>query len=111
MRGGAILFCNPDSTTDNGKPVDTAAAYPFAEGLKRFADAAELMRVMSDSKQAHACYAKKLAGYALQRDIVQSDLPMLNALTDVSMAGGSIKQVLLALVEDPAFRMRPGAMP
>ena len=57
---------------DNGKPVDTAAAYPFAEGYKQFADAAELMQIMAGSKQAHACYAKKIAGYALQRDIVQT---------------------------------------
>ena len=63
---------------------------------------------MASSKQAHACYAKKIAGYALQRDIVESDLAMLDAMTAVSMAGGSIKQVMLALVADPAFRTRHG---
>ena len=86
-------------TIDNGKPVDTAAAYPFAEGYKPFAGAADLMQLMASSKQAHACYAKKIAGYALQRDIVQSDLATLDALSQVSMAGGSIKQVMLALVQ------------
>jgi hypothetical protein len=96
---------------DNGKPVDTSAAYPFAEGYKSFKDNAELMQIMATSKQAHACYSKKIASFALQRDIVQSDLPMLDALTSVSMGGGSIKQVMLALVKDPAFRVRPGAMP
>jgi hypothetical protein len=96
---------------DNGRPVDTSAAYPFAEGYKPFADAAELMQLMADSKQAHACYAKKVASYALQRDIVHGDLPTLDALTQVSQAGGSIKQVMLALVQDPAFRTRHGATP
>jgi hypothetical protein len=96
---------------DNGKPVDTAAAYPFAEGYKQFANATELMQLMAGSKQAHACYAKKIAGYALQRDIVQSDLPTLDALSAVSMAGGSLKKVMLALVADPAFRTRQGGTP
>jgi hypothetical protein len=98
-------------TTDNGKPVDTAAAYPFAEGYKQFSGAADLMGLMANSKQAHACYAKKIAGYALQRDIVQSDLAMLDVMSQVSMAGGSIKAVMLALVADPAFRTRHGGMP
>lgn len=96
---------------DNGKPIDTRAAYPFAEGLKEFADSAELMQIMAESKQAHACYAKKIASFALQRDIVESDLPMLDAMTAVSMAGGSLKHVMVALVKDPAFRTRQGAMP
>lgn len=98
-------------TTDNGKPVDSASGYPFAEGYKTFADAAELMTIMADSRQAHACYAKKIASFALQRDIVHDDLPTLDALTDVSMSGGSVHEVMLALVRDPAFRTRKGAMP
>jgi hypothetical protein len=93
---------------DNGLPVDTAGIYPFAEGVKEFADAAQLMQLMAGSKQAHACYAKKIAGYALQRDIVEADLPTLDTLTRVSMAGGSIKQVMLELVKDPAFRTHSG---
>jgi hypothetical protein len=97
-------------SVDNGKPVDTTSAYPFAEGYKEFAGAAELMQIMAGSKQAHACYAKKIAGYALQRDIVQNDLATLDALSAVSMTG-SIKQVMLALVADPAFRVRHGGMP
>jgi hypothetical protein len=96
---------------DNGRPVDTAGIYPFAEGVKEFADAAQLMQLMAGSKQAHACYVKRIAGYALQRDIVEADLPTLDALTRVSMAGGSIKQVMLELVKDPAFRMRRGGRP
>ena len=95
---------------DNGRPIDTAAAYPFAEGVKEFADAPQLMQLMAGSKQAHACYSKKIASYALQRDIVQTDLPTLDALTRVSMGGGSIKQVMLGLVKDPAFRTRLGGM-
>ena len=96
---------------DNGQMVDSAAAYPFAEGYKSFEDAAELMAIMAESRQAHSCYAKKIASFALQRDIIQDDQPTLNALADVSLAGGSLKDVMLALVRDPAFRIRNGATP
>lgn len=95
--------------TDNGRPVDTSAAYPFAEGYKRFDGAVELMKLMADSKQAHACFSKKIASYALQRDIVRSDLPLLEAMTRSSMQGGSMKEVMVQLARDPAFRARPGA--
>jgi hypothetical protein len=94
---------------ENGKPVDTASAYPFAEGVQSFANAAELMNIMANGKQAHACYAKHLASYALQRDIVEADLPLLDAMSATSMAAqGSVKQVMLELVKNPAFRTRVG---
>jgi hypothetical protein len=92
-------------TMDNGKPVDTSGRYPFAEGVKSFSGAAEFMKAMADGVQAHACYAKKLSSYALQRDIVASDVPLLETLKTASMAG-SVKQVVLELVKNPAFRTR-----
>jgi hypothetical protein len=93
--------------TDNGKPVDTRGAYPFAEGVLSYSGASELMQLMANGKQAHACYAKKIAGYALQRSIVQSDLPLLESLAQVSL-GGSVKQVMLELSKNPAFTVRAG---
>ena len=92
---------------DNGQPVDTASAYPFAEGVLSFDGAAELMQLMADGKQAHACYSKKIASYALQRDIIESDVPLLDALAAVSL-GGSVKQVMLELAKNPAFTTRAG---
>ena len=97
---------------ENNEPIDSAGVYPFAEGLKTFANAAELMHAMADGEQAHTCYAKKVASFALQRDIVATDMPMLSALKTASMAsGGSIKQVMLELVRNPAFRTRVGGTP
>lgn len=96
-------------TTENGLPVDTASAYPFAEGVLAFNGASELMQLMANGKQAHACYAKKLASYALQRDIVETDLPLLDVLAAVSLSpGGSVKQVMLELAKNPAFSARAG---
>jgi hypothetical protein len=95
--------------TDNGEPVDTSGGYPFQEGFQQFDGSRELMQLMATGKQAHACYAKKISGYALQRDIVQADLPLLDALAATSAApSASIKQVILDLVKNPAFRTRVG---
>jgi hypothetical protein len=96
-------------TMDNGQPVDTAGAYPFMEGYMRFSGSADLMQIMANCQQAHACYAKKGSSYAMQRDIVQSDLPMLESLASVSSEdGGSVKQIMIELVKQPAFRTRVG---
>jgi hypothetical protein len=96
-------------STENGKPVDTQGAYPFAEGVFSFANAAELMQLMANGKQAHACYSKQIASYALQRDIVATDMPLLDTMAAVSMStSGSVKQVMIELAKNPAFTTRVG---
>jgi hypothetical protein len=66
---------------------------------------------MAEGSQAHRCYAKKLASFSLQRDIVSDDTSLLDALTQVSMNDGSIKKVLIALVRHDAFRVRSRGVP
>jgi len=95
---------------DNGAPVDATGSYPFADGTRRFADAMELLHIMADSAQAHACYAKKLTGYALQRDIVEGDRPLLQDLAQASRER-SLKEVIVQLVRNPAFRFRAEGTP
>jgi hypothetical protein len=96
--------------TDNGGAIDTAASYPFADGTRAFADARELMSILADNAQAHTCYSKKVAGYALQRDIVVSDRPLLDTLSAVSRTD-SLKEMVVALVRDSAFRLRASEAP
>jgi hypothetical protein len=96
--------------TDHGKPVDTSASYPFSDGPQSYENAQELMEILADNTQAHTCYAKKLASYGLQRDIVASDLPLLEGLAGVSQ-GESLLAMVIALVRDPAFRSRTGVTP
>jgi hypothetical protein len=95
---------------DNGQELDTAASYPFAEGTKDFADAKELMQILAQSPQVHTCYARKLTGYALQRDMVERDRPFLEQLAETSRAE-SLKGLVLALVREPAFRVREEGLP
>jgi hypothetical protein len=92
-------------TQDADRPVDTVSSYPFADGLKTFDGPAELMNIIADSAEAHACYAKNLMSFALQRDIVTADKPMVESLAQVSKTG-SLKSMILELVKSPAFRLR-----
>ncbi|WP_437595012.1 DUF1592 domain-containing protein [Sorangium sp. So ce1000] len=94
---------------NGGLPIDSSGVYSFSEGSKSFADAGELMHHMAEGEQAHLCYAKKLASFALQRDVVPSDLPLVATLAEVSRgASGSVKEMMLDLVKNDAFRTRMG---
>ena len=97
--------------TDNGQPVDTTGTYPFVEGTLGFNNAGELMERMANGVQAHQCWAKKITSYALERDLVETDRPLIEELGTVSQASGSsLKQVMLALVKNDAFRTRVGGV-
>jgi hypothetical protein len=96
-------------TTDNNVPVDTSSSYPFADGTRAFANATELMGVMASTEMAHACYAKHIAGYALQRDLAASDAELVGGLMSVSLnQQASLKDLVLNLVSYPAFSTRNG---
>ena len=95
---------------DNGVPVDTSGSYPLAEGTVSFADGPELMKALSTSAQVHTCYSKQVTSYALGRDMVENDRPLLESLATVSKRD-SLKAVILALVRDPSFRTREAGQP
>jgi hypothetical protein len=95
---------------DNGAPVDTTGSFPFEDGRREFADARELMRMLAEEVRVHACYAKMLTGYALQRDVVEKDRPLLGDLATVSRER-SLKEMVISLVRNPAFRLRAEGTP
>ena len=95
--------------TDSGSAVDTTGSYPFADGTREFANAAELMDAMASTQMAHACYANHIAGHAMQRDIAANDAALIEQLMNASLASGSsIKQLVLTLVAHPSFATRNG---
>ena len=100
-------------TENGGLTIDSSGSYTFADGnTKSWDDAAGLMQVLASTPQTHTCYAKKLASYGLQRDIVASDMPLLTTLTSSSMApAGSVKQMIIDLVKNDAFRTHVGGTP
>jgi hypothetical protein len=93
--------------TDNGQPVDTSSTYPFVEGNLSYSGAPELMQTMANGAQVHDCYAKHLAGFALQRDLDPDDQGLVDTISAESQApGSSIKELMLDLVTNPAFTTR-----
>jgi hypothetical protein len=96
-------------TENGGLTIDSSGSYGFTEGTKSYSGAADLMQLLANGQQAHMCYAKKIASFGLQRDVVAPDMPLLTTMSAVSMAGGgSVKQVMLELVKHNAFRTRVG---
>jgi hypothetical protein len=98
-------------TENGGLTIDASGSYTFADGTtKTWTDAAGMMQVLASTPQTHTCFAKKLASFAIQRDVVVGDMPMLNTLTSASMATGtsSEKQLILQLVRNDAFRTHGG---
>lgn len=99
-------------TENGGLAIDSSGSYDFTDGRKSFTGAADLMPLLAATPQAHMCYAKKMAGFALQRDIVTADMPLLTTLAATSMTStGSLKQMMLDLVKNNAFRTRVGGAP
>lgn len=97
--------------TDNGIAVDTASSYPFADGTREYANAPELMEIMASTEMAHACYAKHIASYVLQRDIAASDAPLVGELMSASLSqAASVKQIMLDVIAHPSFLTRGVAL-
>lgn len=90
-------------------PIDSSGSFAFVDGTKSYKNASELMQVLASDPQPHLCYSKRLASFALQRDIIDTDLPLLAELSSVSTSGSSVKQVMVDLVKQDAFRVRSGA--
>jgi hypothetical protein len=98
-------------TENGGLAIDASGSYTFADGTTRtWSDSAGLMQVLASAPQTHTCFAKKLASFGLQRDIVASDMSLLGSLTSASMAAAtsSEKQMILQLVRSDAFRTHGG---
>ena len=96
---------------NGGLPIDSSGSFEFAEGTQSYQGNADLMRAMATGTQAHTCYSKKLASFAMQRDIVTQDQPLLDSLSKASRQKGSVKSVILELVRNDAFRVRAAGNP
>jgi hypothetical protein len=91
-------------------PIDASGTFKFIDGERSWQNATELMQILAGDRQAHLCYSKKLASFGLQRDVVVGDMGLLDTLATSSI-DGSLKQVVLALVQTDAYRTRAGGMP
>jgi hypothetical protein len=93
-------------TTDNGEPVD-ASSTPRLDGEPLPVDnSLELADALGASRQAHECFASHLVEYAFGRQTERLDEPLIEALTDASLGGAPILELILRIAESPAFLAR-----
>jgi hypothetical protein len=91
-------------TMDGGKPVDTTGTFGSIPSNPAFAGATEMVNILADSGTAHACFAARLAEFSLTRDLGQGEAELIQSLTNQSHnSNASVKDLLLALVQSPAF--------
>lgn len=93
-------------TSDNGEPID-ATSRPYIDGEQRdIENSIELAEVLSQSRQAHECFVSHLAEYAFGRERGRPDDELVQALTDASLAGAPILELLVRIAESAAFLTR-----
>ncbi len=93
-------------TEENGRPIDAAAAFEFAEGLMEFDGAMEFSDTIAERVETHDCYTKHWLEYALGRDTAGADLDVIQSLGDSSLEGASVKDLIIDLVKSESFRSR-----
>jgi hypothetical protein len=91
---------------ENGRLIDSAAAFEFADGPMEFDGAGELNETLADRVETHDCYTKHWVEYALGRDTAGSDLDLIQNLGDRSLDGLSVKELIIELVKSDEFRSR-----
>ncbi len=93
-------------TTDNGQAVDASVA-PRIDGQQLALDnSVELAEALGQSRQAHECFSSHLVEYAFGRRRERLDEPLVSALTQASLEGAPIVELLVRIAESPAFLSR-----
>jgi hypothetical protein len=94
-------------TVDHGKPVDASATALLDDVFKTFANGVELSHLLAETKQTHACYAKKLMTYLHGRLLAPEEAPLVDYYARLSRAGMvSLRSLEQTLVTSEAFLNR-----
>jgi Protein of unknown function (DUF1592)/Protein of unknown function (DUF1588)/Protein of unknown function (DUF1595)/Protein of unknown function (DUF1585)/Protein of unknown function (DUF1587) len=92
---------------DRGKPVNSAAAYQFSEGVKSFDGAVEFSHLLAESPQAHSCYLQNWLGYINGHPFQAAEQPVLDSLTQDSLAGKlPLRDAVIRIVTADGFLNR-----
>ncbi|HTN92205.1 MAG TPA: DUF1592 domain-containing protein [Sorangium sp.] len=93
-------------TTDNGVPVNAADTYYLGGEPRSYADAIEFSRVLAESSEAHACYARRWVEFAQGREVGAKDRQLIDELGEASHGGASTKELILQIVSSASFLAR-----
>jgi hypothetical protein len=90
-------------TTDNDQPVDSATMIA-ALGGAMVAGARDLGERLADSCQVQNCVASAFLAHAIGRPLLDTDQPQARELAGAFAAAGlDLRELLLAVVQSPAF--------
>ncbi len=92
---------------DHGLPIDARGRITATDVDGEFEGAIELSEELSRSRTVHRCATQQWLRYALGRAPTDEEGSLIESLTDGFMQGDrSVKDLLLAIVTAPSFRMR-----
>lgn len=93
---------------ENGRTIDASGEVRLlGAGQRGFGDAVSLVRMLAESPEVHRCVTQQLFHYVYGRTPAAGDGAVLGwALTRFRASDLDLRALLLALVTDPAFRLR-----
>jgi len=93
-------------TTDQGKPVNAADSYVLDGQLQSFNNAVELSKLLSETKEVHACYVQNMLTYLHGREVDPSETATVDYLARRSRAGMTLHDLEFAVVTSENFLNR-----
>jgi hypothetical protein len=95
--------------TDVGRPLDTRGELAGVAGEPRFADAAELGRLLANAPEAQACMVRTFFRYAHARTDAPADACALRALERrFAASGGDLLELVVGVLTADDFLQRRG---
>jgi hypothetical protein len=96
-------------TTDQNLPVDSSGSITLDGKMHTFADAPALARLLADSPQAQACFAKQMTRYALNRWDSAADAWSIKEAATAFQASTNMRDMISAVATSRTFRYRAPA--
>ncbi len=101
-------------TMDAGRPIDTSGTLQLGDETRAFADARELVELMTGSVQGRRCASTQWLRFAFGREEVAADeYTLSNAHATFAKSSYDLRELAVALATSNSFRFRapsPGEM-
>jgi hypothetical protein len=91
---------------DGGKPVDASGDFTADGVYTKFANAVELIKFLSRSRNVHDCMAQQWLRYALRRRETKADEGSLAQVQESFARTSDLRELLVGLATTPSFTRR-----
>jgi hypothetical protein len=89
---------------DSDLAIDATGSYYGADGAYEFDGAVDMAELMAEDANVHSCYVQHLSGYLEGTISTNLDEDRIADLAARSLDDESIRDLIVAIVTDPAFR-------